>query len=147
LVEQAPTRNAFLRLGSSAQDLGGVDDAEGAFTQALAIDPRSAVALWWLGSLALDRVDIVSAIDYLRKSCEIDETASALTVLGVALARGGEVHRQAIRVNADYEEPSYNLGVLLRQNGRPSEAQPLFRRRLSSILITPRLTMSLGLCL
>src|ERR1700690_2070592 len=40
-----------------------------------------------------------------------------------------EAYRRAIRLDADYEEAYYNLGVLLRED-RPSEAEALFRKAL-----------------
>jgi protein O-GlcNAc transferase len=134
LAELTPTCNAFLRLGSVARQLGLIDEAERAFKRALEIDGRSALALQVLGTMALGRQDYSAAIDYLKRSCEIEETPGALTILGVVLGRDGndaeaeEVYRRAIRIEPEYEGAYYNLAVLLRQNGRPSEAQPLLRR-------------------
>lgn len=136
IVETTPTRNAYLRLAGCAKELGLVDDVERAFQRALEIDGRSEIALRSLGILAVDRCDYLAAVDYLRRACEIEETAGALTVLGVALRHtlndlDAEVaYRRAIQIDRKYEEAYYNLGVLLRLNDRPSEAQPLLRKAL-----------------
>jgi tetratricopeptide (TPR) repeat protein len=132
LAETSPTYNVFLRLASNAKELGLVDDAERAFKQALGIDDRSVPALKGLGILAINRRNYEAAESYLRRACEIDESPAGFTLLGVALRHTGkdldaeEAYRRAIRINPEYEEAYYNLGVLLRFD-RPSEAQPLFR--------------------
>lgn len=129
LAETSPTRNVFLRLGSIAKDLGLLGDAERAFKQALEIDGRSTNALMSLGSLAIDQRNYETAVDYLRRACEIQEDPGGFSLLGVALKNTGELldaeaaYRSAIRIDPKYEEAYYNLGVLLRD--RPSEAQAL----------------------
>jgi tetratricopeptide (TPR) repeat protein len=78
LAETHPTRNVFLRLAHLTTELGLIDDAESAFKRALEIDNRSASALLGLGHLAIDRRDFKAAETYLRKSCEIVESAPAI---------------------------------------------------------------------
>jgi len=135
LAETSPTRNVFLRLGSITENLGLLDEAGRAFKRALEIDGRSADALVALGSLAIDQRNYKTAVEYLRRACEIQEQPAGFSLLGVALRNTGVLldaeaaYRSAIRINPEYEEAYYNLGVLLRDD-RPSEAQPLLMRAL-----------------
>ena len=123
-----PTRNVFLRLAGCSKKPGLKDEAESAFTSALKIDGRSTPALNGLGLLAIGRGDFEAAEGYLERSCTVEESASSFSLLGVALRNLGktleaeEAYRRAIRLDANYEEAYYNLGVLLRED-RPSEAQ------------------------
>lgn len=129
-----PTRSVLLGLGNCAKKLGLIDEAERAFKRVLEIDGRSEITLRSLGILALDRGDYDIAVEYLKRACAVEETAGALTVLGVALSRtrndpdAETAYRKAIQINPNYEEAYYNLGVLLRQNGRVTEAPPLLRK-------------------
>lgn len=135
LAEIEPTRNLFLRLGRITQSLGLTDDAERAFKGALEIDGRSAIALRSLGIIALHRSDYEAAAGYLKQAREIEEDPGGLSLLGVALRNTGkdleaeEAYRSAIRIDPNYEEAHYNLGVLLRDD-RPSEAQSHLRKAL-----------------
>jgi protein O-GlcNAc transferase len=132
LAETDPTRNVFLRLANITKELGLIDDAEVAFKHALEVDNRSAMALKGLGILALHRRDYQSAESYLKRACEIEEDQGGCTLLGVALQKTGkdneaeEAYLRAIRIDPQYEEAYFNLGVLLRDD-RPDEAQKLFR--------------------
>jgi tetratricopeptide (TPR) repeat protein len=133
IPEAHPTRNAFLRLGSITKRLGLVEDSESAFQRALEIDGHSAVALTQLGILAIDSRRYDAAETYLKRARAVEEAASGLTLLGVALRNTGkdleaeEAYRRAIRIEAEYDEAYFNLGVLLRDD-RPAEAQALFRK-------------------
>jgi tetratricopeptide (TPR) repeat protein len=135
LAETNPTRNVYLRLARITKELGLFDDAKHAFKQALEIDPRSALALIGLGSLAIRRRDYEAAEKYLQRACEIKDDPGGFSLLGVALKNSGkivqaeEAYRSAIRIDPKYEEAYYNLGVLLKKD-RPSEAQRLFRTAL-----------------
>lgn len=135
LTETAPTRNAFLRLARVTKELGLLDEAERAFTRALEIDDRSALALMALGIIAIRRRDFMGAETYLKKACEIEADPGGLSLLGVALRHNGkateaeQAYRRALRVDPKYEEAYYNLGVLLRDRS-PSEAQTSFRTAL-----------------
>jgi len=135
LTETYPTRNAFLRLGGIAKELGLLDDAGRAFKQALQIDARSALAMRELGLLAMDRRDYEIAGSYLKKACQIDEDPGGFSLLGAALAKTGksveaeQAYRRALTIDSKYEEAYFNLGVLLRRK-HPSEAEALFRTAL-----------------
>jgi tetratricopeptide (TPR) repeat protein len=136
LATSNPTRNVYLRLARSAKSLGLINDAEGAFANALRIDDRSAQALVGLGTIALNRSNWGDAESYLRAACAIEDSPSTLTLLGVALRHLGrnldaeQAYRQAIRLDPDWGEAYFNLGVLLQEDQR-SVAQALFRRALS----------------
>lgn len=130
-----PTRNAFLRLGSITKNLGLIDEAERAFKRALEIDERSAIALMSLGILAIRQGNYEAAVDCLKRACTIQEDPGGFSLLGVALRNTGALldaeaaYRSAIRINPEYEEAYYNLGVLL-ESDRASEAQALLRTAL-----------------
>jgi tetratricopeptide (TPR) repeat protein len=135
LAASSPTRNVFLRLGRAAKELERTEEAQRAFTNALDIDNRSALALVQLGIIAIDRRDYEAAEDYLKRARAVEEDPSTLSLLGVALRNTGkgleaeEAYRRAIQLDPKYEEAYFNLGVLLRTD-RPSEAQQLFRKAL-----------------
>jgi tetratricopeptide (TPR) repeat protein len=135
LAASTPTRNVFIRLGGAAKELGRIEEAQQAFAEALEIDPQSSMALVQLGIIAIHQCEYETAEKYLRRARRVEERPSTLTLLGVALDSLGndleaeEVYRQAIRLDPDYEEAYFNLGVVLRQD-RPSEANQLFRKAL-----------------
>ncbi len=85
IVESHPTRNAFLRLGGITKELGLLSDAESAFKRALEIAPRSALARMHLGILAIGRRDYETAEAYLKEACDIKEDPGGFSLLGVAL--------------------------------------------------------------
>jgi tetratricopeptide (TPR) repeat protein len=135
LAETNPTHNGFLRLARLTQELGLSAEAETAFKRALEIKPNSILALGPLGILAIQRAEWETAVNYLRRACAIEDDATALSLLGVALRNSGkeveaeEAHRRAIRIDPNYEEAYYNLGVVLKFD-RPSEAETMFRKAL-----------------
>ncbi|HLK66918.1 MAG TPA: tetratricopeptide repeat protein [Bryobacteraceae bacterium] len=135
LAVSSPTRNVFLRLGGCAKGLGKIEEAEAAFQRALVIGDRSGLALMALGIIALNRGDYETGEGYLRRSCAAGEDPARFTLFGVALRNLGRrpeaeaAYREAIRLDPNYEEAYFNLGVVLRKD-RPSEAQALFRKAL-----------------
>ncbi len=124
-----------MRLANCAADLGLTDEAKSAFTRAIEIDDRSALALASLGRLAIHSRDYEAAEGYLTRACAVEERASSLSALGVVLRNLGrtseaeEACRRAILLDSNTEEAHFNLGVILR-NDRPSEAQALFTKAL-----------------
>ena len=135
LAETKPTRNVLLRLGRLMHSLGMAADAERTFQRALEIDGRLGEALRALGLLAIEQSDYETAVLYLQRDREIREDPGGLCLLGVSLkntaraVEAEEAYRSAIRIDPNYEEAHYNLGVLLRDN-RPSEAQKHLQRAL-----------------
>ena len=109
------------------------EEAELAYRKLLTADGNSDLVLCRLGSMALERRDLAAAIDYFRSSAGLREDPGTYCLLGVSLARQGntiqaeEAYQQALRIDPDYEEALYNLGVLLRDD-RPSEARLVFAR-------------------
>jgi tetratricopeptide (TPR) repeat protein len=135
IVAAAPTRNALLRYGGAAKELGLYDEAEQAFRLALEKDPESALAMTELGLIALHQRHYDTAEHHFRGACQAEEDPGSFTLLGVALRNlcrdfeAEEAYRTAIRFDPNYEEAYFNLGVLLRDD-RPSEAQRFFRMAL-----------------
>jgi tetratricopeptide (TPR) repeat protein len=135
LAETHPRHTVFLRMARVAWDLERFDEAEAGFKRALEIKRDLVLALVPLGTLAIRRADWESAVDYLKRACAIEEDARAFCLLGVALRNFGkeveaeEAHRAAIRIDPNYEEAYYNLGVVLKFE-RPSEAELLFLKAL-----------------
>lgn len=134
LAQTNPARNVFVRLGSACGELGLREEAEQAFLRAIEVDERCSVALFQLGLLAFDRGGLEDTVTWVRRACAIEEKAGYYSVLGVALFRTGndleaeQAYRKAIRLDPNYEEAYYNLGVLLRLRDRPSEAQAMLRK-------------------
>lgn len=114
----------FLRYGSVAEKLGKWEEAESAFTQALRLDPTSALIMENIGSLWANRSDtdetdsLGNAKQWFLRALEHERHARLLTQLAgtyVALAEytaARNAFEEAIRIDPDYEEALYNLAVL-----------------------------------
>jgi len=101
--------------------------------------PADFSALFNLGALRLNRKDIPSAIDFLRRALRSDpEQPTALNSLGVALQSDGksseaaEQFRHALRIQQDYTDARYNLANLLAIQGNMEESAANFRQVLAA---------------
>lgn len=118
----------FCRAGSLANDLKLWEQADKLFHEALAIDPRSAIALECLGQLWSEREDrswpeaLQQAEGYFLKALTEERNERVLTCLGSVyrrLDRTAEaklVLEEALQINPNYEEAMFNLAENLGQN-------------------------------
>jgi tetratricopeptide (TPR) repeat protein len=115
-----------------------LDDAIAEYQQALALDPKYALAHYNLG-LALegkDRLD--DAIAQYKKALDIDpKYATAHNNLGVALAIKGRLNdaiakfKQAVALDPKFAEAHINLGNALKGKGRLDDAIAHYKEAIS----------------
>jgi Flp pilus assembly protein TadD len=116
--------------GAALAQSGRSGEAEATFDRALAIDPSNAVAKANLGIVYLGRRDYSRARAVLTESLAVDPDVSlAHNALGVIAAETGhpdeaiEHWKRAVELNPKEWDTLFNLGKLLRQRGRESEAR------------------------
>jgi tetratricopeptide (TPR) repeat protein len=119
---------AFLRYGSVAQKLGGWQEAEIAFTQALQLDQTSSLAMENMGSLWACRRDkneadsFQTAKRWFLKALKFERHARLLTQLGATYlalddnSAARDAFEEAIRTDPEYEEALYNLALVEEQS-------------------------------
>ncbi len=121
------------QFGSLATKLQKWSDAENALTLAIKLAPELPYAYSLLGSLYFDQDKLEKAMQYFKKSLEIEKRASTLTQLGVVQLDLGLVDHgrasleRAIELDPNYEEAYYNLGLIYRED-ESSRAVELFER-------------------
>src|ERR1700730_7315597 len=130
---------SFVSYGRLATRLGEWDEAEGAFTQALRLDPSFAMAMSGIGILWYERTDKDEAAsshtakDWYLKAIKLDRNAGVLTLLGCSsLAIGDRAAAQnafeeAIRIDPRYEEAMYNLAAI-EEDTNPAKAVELLEK-------------------
>ncbi len=135
LAASDPSVTILCRLGSLAEELGLVAEAERVFQTASERDRAAPLPLIELGILAIHLQDYDSAVRHLKDAVRCEESAMGYSLLGHALGSIGReeeeesAYRDALRVDPNYEEAHYNLAVLLAQR-RPSEAVANLKRAL-----------------
>jgi tetratricopeptide (TPR) repeat protein len=86
----------------------------------------------FLGMWALDLEDLTQPVESLSTAVRLRSQPHTLTFLGLAYARQNKVEqavvalRQALEIDENYDEASYNLATLLVESD-PVEAKSLFR--------------------
>lgn len=112
---------SFVSYGRLATKTEEWNEAEGAFDQALRLDPGFSLAMEGMGILWYERTDkdetesFQTARDWYLKALKLDRNARALTLLGSSyLALGDstaaqDALEQAIQLDPQYEEALYNL--------------------------------------
>jgi protein O-GlcNAc transferase len=116
---------------------GQLSDAEVLYRQVLAIDPRQADSLHWLGVVLIQTGRYDPAVDLVRQAIAINPNVAAWHAnLGTVLQQQGQpeaaiacFHR-ALELRPDFPEASNNLGNALNQLGRREEAIPCLRQAL-----------------
>jgi len=101
----APDPQAMLRRALAAHSQGRVDEAERAYREILALEPRHAAATHYLGLATWQRGDGAGAERLMREALAADSSVP------------------------DFHN---NLGLLLRDTGRPAEALDCFRAALAA---------------
>jgi tetratricopeptide (TPR) repeat protein len=112
---------SFVSYGRMATKIEEWDEAEGAFAEALRLDPTFSLAMEGMGILWYDRTDrkemesFQIAKDWYLKAIRLDRNARVLTLLASSyLALGDsaaaqDALEQAIQADPRYEEAMYNL--------------------------------------
>lgn len=148
----------FLKCGRVAQKLEKWEEAEGAFTEALRLQPRSLLAGYvdspivnvLIGELWSKRTDkdraasLEIAKEWFLKALKIERSAPALTLLGAVYvklddrASAKEAFEEAIKLDPNWGEAVYNLAAIIEKTS-PSKARDLLEQ---AIQIDPDYAMA-----
>lgn len=134
--------------GNRALQRGASEEAEGAYRQALAIDPDYADAHSKLGVVYAQRGDRPAAREQFERALQLNERhSSALTNLGNlhflegSLVEAEKCHRLAIGYDPDNPVPHNNLAAVLKKQKKVKEfvvemkaSQRLARRQEDDLL-------------
>jgi tetratricopeptide (TPR) repeat protein len=117
---------------------GRLAEAEKLYRQVLAVDPRHADALHYLGVVALNRSRAQEAVDLIGKSLAANKrNAEAHYHMGLAYAALGrfeevEKHnRRAVSLKPDHAQAHLNLGNAQNALGRKADAAASYRRAIT----------------
>jgi len=133
-----PRSIVYRYLGQALVRAGREDEAIEVLRAAARVDPGDALSLSQLGVLYLNQgTDTEVALSLARQSVELDPSngvfrerlARAFTCMG-DLAGAEVEYRQAVNMGARSREVYFNLGQVIRDQGRPEEAQEWFGRSL-----------------
>lgn len=119
-----------------AHQSGLPHEAEQAYLQVLAEDPRHADALHLLGLLYADRGELAQAETLIRRALGIDENSIYLVNLANMLidqhreTEGEALLHRAIQLAPGYAAAHYNIATLFADTERRNEAEAAFRRAL-----------------
>ncbi|QDU08499.1 tetratricopeptide repeat protein [Gimesia aquarii] len=124
-----------LKTALSLHQAGDLDQAEQIYQSILESDARQWEALYYLGTLQLQRGDLDRSIENFLKVVQLQpEMPDVHNNLGVAYhAAGkwdeaGQSFEQAIRIHPHYERAYFNLGSLLESRGLLEEAAKCYRK-------------------
>ncbi len=130
---------SFVSYARIAHKLERWNEAEGAFAEALRLEPSFSLAMEGMGILWYDRTDrdetesFQTARDWYLRAIELDRNARALTLLGSSyLALGDSMAaldalERAIQIDPRYEEALFNLAGM-HQEKDPARAVELLER-------------------
>ena len=126
-----PELDVLMARGAALAQVGRTADAIATFDRALAIDPSNAAAKANLGTVSLGVRDYPRARAILEEALALDPDVSrAHNALGVIAAETGHpdeaiAHwKRAVELNPKEWDTLFNLGKLLRRQGREAEARP-----------------------
>ena len=126
-----PDLDVLMARGAALAQVGRTADAIATFDRALAIDPSNAAAKANLGTVSLGVRDYPRARAILEEALVLDPDVSrAHNALGVLAAETGHpdeaiAHwKRAVELNPKEWDTLFNLGKLLRRQGREAEARP-----------------------
>ncbi|MFM2017626.1 MAG: hypothetical protein RL007_1282 [Bacteroidota bacterium] len=125
---------ALINKASTFFMLGDTDDAIGAFTEVLAIDPQRADAHYYIGECYERKNDWDTALIYYHKATRLDpDYADAWLGIGVALEAQGRVSegihyvKKALDMNGENHEYWYTYGDFQHRLGFHEEAENAYR--------------------
>jgi len=126
-----PELDVLMARGAALAQIGRTADAIATFDRALAIDPSNAAAKANLGTVSLGVRDYPRARAILEEALVLDPDVSrAHNALGVIAAETGHPEeaiahwKRAVELNPKEWDTLFNLGKLLRRQGRDAEARP-----------------------
>lgn len=124
-----------LKTALSLHQSGQLDQAELIYKSILESDARQWEALYYLGTLQLQRGDLDRSIENFLKVVQLQpEMPDVHNNLGVAYhaagkwQEAGQSFEQAIRIHPHYERAYFNLGSLLESRGLLDEAVNCYRK-------------------
>jgi tetratricopeptide (TPR) repeat protein len=126
---------ATTRLGSLAQQLGYLEEAESAFHEAIRIDDKESNAYVGLASVLMEKDEYEGASQLLQKALNLEKTEYAYTMLGAALIGMGkdqeaiENLEAALVLDPAFDEAYFNLGVI-KSKTDPAEGERLILKAL-----------------
>lgn len=133
-VQREPDDAVILcQFGNLARTLERWSEAERALKSAVNLAPELPNPCTLLGFLYFDQDMLEKAMSYFQKSLEIEPTAGVFTSLGVVQLELGLTDdaraslEKAIRIDPNYEEAYYNLGLTYRED-QPSKVVELFEK-------------------
>ena len=128
---KSPELDVLMARGAALAGIGQTAEANATFERALAIDPSNAAAKANLGTVSLGVRDYPRARTLLEEALALDPDVSrAHNALGVIAAETGHpdeaiTHwKRAVELNPREWDTLFNLGKLLRREGREAEALP-----------------------
>jgi arylsulfatase A-like enzyme/tetratricopeptide (TPR) repeat protein len=134
-ARESPDLDVLMARGAALAHDGRTQEARDTFERALSIDPSSAEAKANLGTVSLAVNDYAQARTILEESLALDPDVSrAHNALGVIAAETGHpdeaiAHwKRAVELNPREWDTLFNLGKLLRRQGREKEARPYIER-------------------
>jgi arylsulfatase A-like enzyme/tetratricopeptide (TPR) repeat protein len=130
-----PDVDVLLARGAALAQTGDTQAALATFNRALAIDPSNAVAKANVGTVYLMLRDYPRAREVMEEALALDPNVSrAHNALGVIAAETGHLDdaiqhlKRAVELNPREWDTLFNLGKLLRRQGREAEARPYLER-------------------
>jgi len=149
-IELAPERPdvwiLWCSLGRALLETGQADEARDAFRQAIAWDPRSALAYAGLGHSLVSTGQLEEAAEAFRQSLQRSPEPGSYVCLGVLLRAAGKLRqaescfREALRLDSSFDEAWYNLGVTLADRGLLNQAAQALRK---AIALDPSYSLAL----
>lgn len=124
-----------LKTALSLHQSGNLDQAEMIYQRILKSDDRQWEALYYLGTLQLQRGDLDQSVENFLKVVQLQpEMPDVHNNLGVAYhaagkwQEAGQSFEQAIRIHPHYERAYFNLGSLLESRGIFDEAAKCYKK-------------------
>jgi len=146
--------NEILAAGTRAHQAGQLADAERAYRQILASDPRHPAALHQLGIVALQAGQFSAAIELITRAIQVDAGQGPFHAnLGEALRLAGRptdaarAYQQALAINPGNSTLHMLLGSILHDLGRHAEAIASLEEALRLAPHDPRARSKLGMVL